>query len=235
MLKIGTAHQPNYLPWIGLFSKIKQSHCFVLADTFALGDKSTFNRNKIRTNTGWGYLTVPIGRKLNGARLCDVMLPTDRSWQNIHWQTIARNYARSEYFKDYKEFFEELYHRDFKFLWEINQEIILFLIKIFKIKVEVYKASDFGINPEIDTTDFIINILVRAGANTYLSGPSGRNYLDIEKFPQRNMGLKYFKFEHPVYKQRYPGFEPNLSAVDLLFNMGPSAAQIIKESGCIEV
>jgi hypothetical protein len=234
MAKIATAHQPNYMPWIGLFSKIKKTDCFVIADTFALGDQSTFNRNKIRTNNRWGYLTVPIGRKTNGTRLCDIVLPTDNSWQRVHWQTIYRNYAHTDYFKNYKDFFEELYLRDFKCLSEINIEIILYLMKCFDINVEVYKASEINIDPTLPTTEFIIALLASVGANTYLSGPSGRDYLEIAKFPEHKMELKYFKHKHPVYQQRYPGFEPNMSAIDLLFNVGPQSARIINESGNIE-
>lgn len=231
MAKIAAAHQPNYLPWIGLFSKIKQADYFLVADTFVLGDQSTFNRNKIRTNNQWAYLTVPIGRKARGMPLCDIELPPDKSWQNVHWQTLYRNYVNTEFFKDYQQFFRELYQRDFKYLWQLNMELILYLMRCFEIEVEVMKASEIGVNPDLPTTDFIIELCARAGADIYLSGPSGRNYMSLEKFTQYNMGLKFFHLEHPVYKQRYPGFEPNMSAVDLLFNTGPRAAEIIKKSG----
>jgi hypothetical protein len=232
--KIVTAHQPNYIPWIGLFSKIQQSHCFVVADTFTLGNQTPFNRNKIRTNTGWGYLTIPLPHKSKAIRLCDIPSPPDKKWQDLHWQTIYRNYARTEYFKDYQDFFKEIYFGDFEYLWQINLKIILYLMRCFNIEVEVLKASDLGVDPDLPTTEFIISMVNRAGGNIYLSGPSGKNYLELEKFPQNNLGLKFFKLEHPVYEQRYPGFEPNMSAIDLLFNHGPLAGDIIKKSGNIE-
>ena len=46
--------------------------------------------------------------------------------------------------------------------------------------------------------------------------------------------LKYSVFYPPVYKQRYLGFESNLSAIDLLFNMGPVSNEIIKSSSSVE-
>lgn len=234
MGKIATAHQPNYLPWIGLFSKIKKSNCFVIADTFTLGDNSNFNRNKIRTNNQWGYLSIPIGRKALGTRLCDIALPLDKSWQKIHWQSICRNYAHTEYFKYHKHFFEDLFLRDFRYLSEINIEIILYLLKQFQITVEIYRASQLNIDPGLTTTEYIIQLIIQAGFDTYLSGPSGKNYLELTKFPEQNVALKFFFLKHPVYKQRYPGFEPNMSAIDLLFNVGPQAAQIIEAAGWIE-
>jgi hypothetical protein len=80
----------------------------------------------------------------------------------------------------------------------------------------------------------IIAVLKKIGADTYLSGESGRDYMEVEKFSQNNLTCKFLKFTHPVYKQRYPGFEPNLSAIDLLFNVGPQSGKVIKDSGSLE-
>jgi len=80
----------------------------------------------------------------------------------------------------------------------------------------------------------IIAVLDKLGANTYLSGPSGKNYMELEKVLDNGYNLKYSIFIHPVYKQGYPGFESNLSAIDLLFKMGPRSNQIIKSSGSMK-
>jgi len=234
MIRIVTAHQPNYLPWIGFFSKIKQSDCLIIADTVVMGDKSVFNRNKIRTNNGWVYLTIPIGHKALNRKICDIKLPSDKTWQKNHWQTVYRNYAHTKFFKDYQDFFEELYQRDFTYIWQLNLEIIKYLLKCFNIEVEMLKASEMTIDQNLRSTDFIIALMAGCGADIYLSGPSGRNYLNLKKFPQQNIGLKFFNFQHPVYQQRYPGFEPDMSAIDLLFNMGPHAGDVISASGSLE-
>ena len=64
-------------------------------------------------------------------------------------------------------------------------------------------------------------------ATRYLSGPSGKDYLETDKFAKENIQLEYFPFKHPEYKQRYPGFVPNLSSLDLLLNMGEEAKKFI--------
>ena len=113
-------------------------------------------------------------------------------------------------------------------------EIILYLMKCFEIEAKVLRASEIDVDPGLRKTDLKIALLKSVGANTYLSGPSGRNYLDSEKFPENNIGLRFAKFQHPVYEQRYPGFEPNMAAIDMLFNVGSQASEIIKGSGSIE-
>ena len=229
MRKIVTMHQPNYLPWIGLFSKIQLSDCFIVSDSLQCADIT--RRSKIRTNVGSGYLTIPIGRKFYNSRICDTLLPDQSTWRDSHWQEIYQNYTHTKYFKDYGDFFRTLYKTNFKYLWQINIEIILFLLKSFDINVEIIKATELSLDPGLEGTDLIIEELKTVGGQTYLSGPSGKNYLDFEKFQGTNYELKFFEFEHPVYKQRYPGFFPNLSAIDLLFNMGPKSNEIIRKSG----
>jgi len=234
MSKIVTIHQPNYLPWIGLFSKIVLSDCLIIYDIAQYTSNSVINRNKIRTNNGFCYLTIPIEKKYYTLRIKDVPLPENRKWQEEHWKTIYQNYARAPYFKYHAEFFAQLYKTDFKYLWQINEKILLYLLESFDIKVEILKASELNIDSSLRKTDMLIACLKCAGTDVYLSGPSGKNYLEYEKFSQNQISLKFFKFNHPVYKQRYPGFESNLSAIDLLFNLGPEATIIIKNAGVIE-
>lgn len=234
MNKIMTAHQPNYLPWIGLFSKVKQSECFVIADIFEAGNQTVFNKNKVRTNSGWIYLTVPLGHRADRMKICDIHLPEDNQWKAQHWQTIYRNYAKTKYFNYYSEFFLDLYKREFTYLWEFNIEVIRFLMTCFDINVKMVKASEIVDEQGMSATDSIIAFAKNVGANTYLSGPSGKVYLETQKFTDNDVQLSYFKFEHPVYQQRYDGFEQNMSAIDLLFNTGPESGNIITASGSIE-
>ena len=234
MNKIVAMHQPNYLPWIGLFSKISQADCFVIADTMPFTKHSVTPRNKIRTNCGWHYLTIPISPTFQMARICDVTLPPDGSWQQAHWQLIKDSYGRAEFFAPHREFFERLYETHFTYLWEINEQIMLYLLRCFDVNVEVMKASEMNVDPSLQKTDLMIALLKKAGADVYLSGPSGTTYLEEEKFAENNVGLKFFRFEHPEYKQRFSGFEPNMSAIDLLFNMGPGAAETIRTCGSVE-
>ncbi len=89
---------------------------------------------------------------------------------------------------------------------EINEEIIRYLLKIFDIEIEVVKASDMNVDHGLEKTNLMIALLKEAGAEVYLSGPSGKDYLEVEKFQQNNIELKFFDFQHPVYPQEISGF-----------------------------
>ena len=234
MTRIVTIHQPNYLPWNGFFSKVRQSHCLIIGDTYLLGGQSTFNRNKVRTFDGWRYLTIPIGHKFEGTRICDITSPPETEWRRAHWRTICDNYRKARFFPAHRDFFENIYRSNFDFIWRLNEKIIIYLLKCFDIEVEIIKASDITLDKHLEKTDYMIALLKAVKADVYLSGPSGKNYLELEKFPQAGIQLKFFNFQHPVYPQRYPGFERNMSAIDLLFNAGPQSGGIIRDSGSME-
>ncbi len=232
-MKTVTIHQPNYLPWIGFFAKVQHSDCLIVLDDAEYIKNSVINRNKIRTNAGWCYLTIPVEKKFYGEKINTITLPIDVKWRENHWKTIVQNYVKADFFCPYQDFFKSLYQKDFEYLWQINEEIISYLLRCFEINVEVIKATDLDMDPDLWRTDWLIALLKSVSAETYLSGPSGKDYLNFQKFTQNNINLKFFKFQHPVYK-RYPDFEPAMAAIDLLFNVGPRASEIIEASGRIE-
>src|SRR6187401_3788283 len=58
--RVVTAHQPTYLPWLGLFHKIALSDAFVIFDDVLYDDRDYVNRNRIRGPSGPLWLTVPV-------------------------------------------------------------------------------------------------------------------------------------------------------------------------------
>lgn len=71
------------------------------------------------------------------------------------------------------------------------------------------------------------------GADTYLSGSGGKAYVNEALFTDAKIKIQWHNYKHPTYNQSFEGFQPNLSIIDLLFNMGPKAKQIILKGGCV--
>jgi hypothetical protein len=228
-MKVGI-HQPNYLPYIGFFNKVKQSDLFVLLDTAQYVKNDFHNRNRIRVPSGEMFLTIPIpSKECFRKRICDVPLPKG-DWAEKHWKAIVMNYGRALHFREKKDFFEKLYAAPPENLGELNCGIIMHLLKEFKIATKIVKASEMNLNKELKATDLLVALLKQAGATGYISG-RGRtgkeHYLEEEKFAQAGIALEYQEFTHPVYKQAFPGFVANMAAIDLLFNEGDAAAELI--------
>jgi hypothetical protein len=77
----------------------------------------------------------------------------------------------------------------------------------------------------------LIDMCRKLGADTYVSGWGGKNYVILDEFRRQGLHHRFVKLNHPQYPQQGRPFIPNLSAVDLLFNCGPESKQIL-EAAC---
>jgi hypothetical protein len=68
------------------------------------------------------------------------------------------------------------------------------------------------------------------GADTYLAGKDGANYMDLKRFEKSEIDVIIQDFKHPVYEQLFGDFESHLSIVDLLFNCGPESMRVIEKA-----
>lgn len=222
-----SVHQPQYIPWLGYFHKIAHSDLFVLLDDVQYKKREFQNRNKIRTKEGFIWLTVPVitkGRYYQ--KISEVEIDNTTDWGLEHLKSIRLNYSKSEYYNLYIDFFEKLYKINWEYLCELNVETVKFILKELGINTPIEFSSKLKL--ESTSTQRIIDICKHFGADTYLSGAGGRDYLDESAFEKNGIKVVYQDFKHPQYKQIYDGFEPFMSSIDLLFNCGPESGAIIK-------
>ena len=216
-------HQPNYLPWIGFFQKMALVDVFVILDTVQFSKDSHTQRTKIRMKEGWIWLTIPIEKKYYFKPIKDIYLPQDTKWLKKHKMSIISNYSKCKFVDD--EFINKYYCGKFEKLQEFNEFGIFYLKDKFEIKTEIVKASEIDITENLKSTDLLVDIVEKIGGDVYISGLGGKKYMDERKFLMNNIKLKYFKFEPFEYSQRWTSFEPYMSAIDLLFNVGEKSIQ----------
>jgi len=77
--------------------------------------------------------------------------------------------------------------------------------------------------------ELILNLCRHFGCKTYISGPLGRNYLDRQAFAEAGINVLFQDYHHPTYPQAYPGFEPNMAALDLLLSAGQNSLDILSK------
>ena len=223
-----SVHQPQYLPWLGFFSKINMSDCFVILDNVQYKKREFQNRNKIRTAKGFIWLTVPVVTKGRfHQKIKEVKIDNSVSWQQKHLRSITTNYGKAKFFKKYSSFLEDIYLKSkWQSLNDLNCHIINYTLKELAIDTKIYTESSLDI--EGSSTDRIINICKTLAADTYLSGSGAKAYLEEEKFKASGIGLCYQEFKHPNYPQAFKDFEPQMSVLDLLLNCGPESRNYLK-------
>ena len=222
--------QPEHLPWLGFFDKIQQADTTVLLDNVQFKKRYFENRNKIRTKEGWHWLTVPVTTKERYTQLINqVEIDNTSHWRKKCWMTIRFNYDKAPFFDKYSSFLERIYNKQWTYLADLNEAIIKHIIHQLGIQVKIIRASALGVTGR--ATDLLLEICQKLNADTYLSGISGKEYLDESKFTEQGIKVTYQEFHHPIYKQVYEPFIPGMSVIDLLFNHGDKSLDIIKGIG----
>lgn len=219
-----SGHQPNYLPWLGYFHKMMSCDLFVILDDVLLSRREVTKRNKIKGPEGDRLLSVPLKRKKSLIK--DAIINNDGAWKLNHWGSLETCYARSPYWKKYRELFYPIYKNPGENLAAFNLRLIEVIRSILGIKTPMVLSSE---KPEITGSkgDLIISLCKYFKADIYLSGNGARAYNDEKAFERNGIKLVYQDFKHPEYPQLWGDFLPNLSAVDLIFNCGPKSKDFL--------
>jgi len=221
-------HQPAFFPYPGFFNKLTLADVFVLLDNTQY-DQRFINRNKISTSVGWTWLSVPINKKHKFLPNKEVEINNEVDWRTQHFKKIFHSYSNAEYFHLYKNYFKNLYEKEWKFLFKLNLDTIKKTLEFLKIKIKVIKESELNVRGE--STQRLINICKKIGADTYISGQGGKEYMDMSLFEKNNLKVEFQDYFPQAYPQcKSKSFIPNLSIIDLLVNVGPKSLDLIKKS-----
>lgn len=223
-------HQPNFLPYVGFFNKMALVDRFVLYDCAQFSRNELHNRNQIKTPVGAQWLTVPV-RHGNIREIRHTELDGSRPWAQRHLRTIHANYSRSPFFASYSDDVGRIYARKWERLSELNEAFIVFIARALGIDTSIAKASELRIGGR-SASERLAEITVKSGGTAYLSGPGGPDYLDKTAFTEVQLLLQ--RFRHPVYRQQWGPFVSGMCALDLLFNEGERAGEIVRGSGSVE-
>jgi len=221
-----TAHQPVYLPWLGLFNKIALADLFCFFDIVQYQKKDYNNRNKIKTNAGELWLSVPVESKQHFSKNVAEIKIIQNGWQNKHIKTIQLQYKKSRYFVDYFERISEaIINSSRGTLGDLNLSLLRELMDILGITTPIVLASEHDFHGE--KSDLVLDMCEKLGATEYIFGAQGKNYADIESFLSKGIIPHFQDYVHPIYNQLHGEFLPFMSVIDLIFNAGDDSLNII--------
>lgn len=172
------------------------------------------NRCVILTANGIQSLSIPVAEGSNSKKLiCDVSVSYDHPWQKLHWRAIISAYNNAPFFEYYCDSLAPFYHeKRWKFLTDFNFEIQSVVLNELKAKCNIQGTEVFAVPGGLNdpAVDFRYSIHPK----------SSRQAADNDFTP-----LPYMQ----VFQEKF-GFIPNLSIADLLFNEGPMALQVLRNS-----
>jgi len=222
-----SAHQPTYLPWLGLFHKINVADLFIIYDDVEYSRYGWYNRNYILSKNGPILLVVPIRRNFSSNLLHNqVQINNSENWPKKHLKSIEFCYSRAPFFKKYFDQFLEIYTKKYDTLFELNISVLKLLLKEFDIKTKIELASDY--NLKFKKSDRALDLAIKTKASHILFGELGSKYAEINKFKNNQIKALFQKYKYPEYNHfNSKQFFTKLSSIDLLFNYGKDSKKIL--------
>jgi len=195
----------SYFPNIQYFKNLSNFDEFFI-EIFEHFPKQTYrNRCEILGANGILTLIVPVEKGRTGKTFTrDIKITYSENWQRQHYQSIRSAYASAPFYDYYMPEFERVFSRKFQYLIELNQEILQITNKILSFDKKISYTIDFDKNTDNQTFDFRVNF---KPAKNELKIFSESSYIQ-------------------VFSDRFE-FKPNLSILDLIFNLGPESRTFV--------
>ena len=181
--------------------------------------KQTYrNRCLIATTNGIQALTVPVeglASKSSVNKITDLRISDHGNWRHLHWNALKSAYGESPFFDYYQDDILPFFERRWDYLFDFNEAIREKMCELLDIQPSVSYTKEFtpseglASKSSINNKQSTINNIIDFRSSIRPKHPDP----DPDFIPKR-----YYQ----VYEQKH-GFQPNLSILDLLFNMGPES------------
>ena len=214
---------PEYFPQLSYVALMQAAEQFVLADTFQYSRQSFQNRAKVRNAEGWQWVSVPLRGGQHGLPQTAVRIRQVEAWKRRHWKAFEYNYRATPFFAFYEEALRALFAYPWMSLADLTCASVRLTHELFGLTSSLARASDLTEKPAN-----LQRILCHMGASELLCPPSSAS-VDA----QSGSTVRTLRFTHPRYRQAFTGFEPGMTAFDLLCNYGPDAGAILRASVAI--
>ena len=196
----------SYLAPVQYYSKLV-SFNEIRIETEENYPKQTYrNRCLIAAANGIQTLTVPVEKpETQKAPTRDICISNHGNWRHLHWNALVSAYNMSPFFEYYADDFRPFYERKYEFLIDYNEALQATVCELLDIQPKIAHTGKYEISV----------------ANDFRNVIDPRHPLPDADFSPR----PYYQ----VFREKH-GFLPNLSIVDLLFNMGPESLLILQEA-----
>jgi hypothetical protein len=231
-MKIISAHQPAYIPWLGYFHKILVCDEFIIMDDVQFEKNSFINRNRVLANGGAVMLTIPVSTTDYTSKQLREIEIADERWKIKHLRTVEQSYKRSTFFNEIFPIFEKGVTTRSKYLVDYLNSILFDLISYLNIQTSVRLASELSITSR--KLDYVIELTEKVNGQAFVFGALGRSYAEENVLEEKGIRPYFQDYVHPVYTQNSTDFTPYLSVLDLLMQYGIKSVDIIQSNNVIK-
>ena len=208
--------QPRLFPGLHYLHRMMVADVFVILDTVQFTPRHEENRAKLKTPQGPQWLTVPMRQSSREQLILQTYIDNSQPWAAKAIKTLYTLYGKAPYYQTYIPEIVHILESPYETLIQLDQASWEPALRLLGITCQFIRASELpvsGRGPEL-----LLDICKHLGADIYLSGAFGREYLDVTEFMAEGIRVQFHEYTCPIYPQRFGDFIPFLSYLDMLFN-----------------
>lgn len=213
-----SGHQPNLLPYLGVFYKMYKSDVFVLDDDVQYSTDGLHNSNYLKINGERNKFTVPVSFN-HGSLINEVKISYTKNWDKKLLRTLELNYKKAPFFEDCYEMAQRHISKKHEMLVDLNIGFIKEIAERLKLNCKIVIASE-TVPTTLKKNDRNIYQCKSLGGTIYYSGQGGKEYNDEELYKKNRIKIAYSSYTPFPYSQLGNRFVENLSVLDYLMNQG---------------
>jgi hypothetical protein len=217
-------HQPNFLPWLGWFDKLRRADKFIILDDVQFpksGAGTWINRVRMIIGGRPAWVTLPVVRTFEGTRLISEMLLDEQTnWRSKLLRTLRLNYGKHPYSSDVFEALQPLLESSESSLCQYNVALLEEIAT--RLGLSWSKVARSSATPVAErSTDRLAALVLSNQGTVYLTGGGATGYQEDDTFLRQGIVTQYQSFVPAAYPQRgTEEFCPGLSVLDALMNLG---------------
>lgn len=213
--------QPMLFPWPGFFEQLMLADHYIYLDDTQFSKGSFTNRVQVLQGDDRAWMTIPLAGNGTFQQIADLQASDKQDWKTRHRDLLKQSLRGAPYLDDALRVFDQVY---------AHTNLLDLLIASIE---EPARYLGVGVGRTIQKTSAmdvggtswqrVLDIVLRAGGDHYLTGHGAANYLDHDAFARSGVHVQYMNYSRTPWPQPGGRFTPYVSVLDLIARMGPES------------
>ncbi|HEX7071574.1 MAG TPA: WbqC family protein [Rhodothermales bacterium] len=209
---------PEYWPRPHILAPALAADEVLLLDSFQYSRQSYQNRARLRKPDGWHWISVPLEARQHGRPISEVRISRSSEWRGAHCRSLQHDYGTAPFFAHYSGEIFDLIRGPWSTLGDLTCATVEWTLRAIDCHAPISRTS--SLDPAPRSAAELASAL--GGVEVVCADDAAERLMQVFK---RLVPAPYREAER---YQNFGGFEPGMSALDLLFNHGPEARALVE-------
>jgi hypothetical protein len=209
-----------------MLEQIRLAEAYVRYDNVSFSTGSFTNRVQAKTAAGSMWLTVPLKRSSISA-INETEIDNTRNWRRAHTESLRHAYSRAPFRDEMLDLVNRVFDIPARTIGDLSFASMWALADYFGVSDGVMHFDAAEMEVAGASSERLLGVVQAVGCTTYVTGHGAMDYLDHGMFERAGIRVEYMDYQRLPYPQLHGKFNPHVSSLDLVANMGRAGAAVI--------